>query len=236
MIDAKTLYPFPAHRSPLAPRKAATCCQTSQRCRVVNAHQEKADWIQEQNWFIAHRLVTQSQHHSNVPQELGCAPDILPHRGSFEPNREADTPMSPWERTHRFSGKQNQNCSAALSAMAKIGAALPKARAFRSPLGPGYSSFSWMSGAPDFSGRGPAPIFLFQATAHAQVWAHQVPLAATPAEPDLKNLHLLGMRRERVKPLIFISNKTRSCSSHFVISQIKCFATHNNDLISGSHN
>lgn len=66
---AKTLYPFPAHRSPLVPRKAATCCHSSQGSRVLNANQEKADWIQEQNGFIAHRLVTRSQQHSSVPQE-----------------------------------------------------------------------------------------------------------------------------------------------------------------------
>lgn len=66
---ARTHYPFPAHKSPLVPRKAATCCQSSQGSRVLNENQEKADWIQEQNWFITPRLVTRSQQRSSVPQE-----------------------------------------------------------------------------------------------------------------------------------------------------------------------
>lgn len=115
-----------------------------------------------------------------------------------------------------------------------------------------FPSCSWVQQplldvcSPWLFGRVPAPIFLLQATAvlvgrspnpaHPQIWAHQVLLATTPAEPDQKNPHLLGMRRERVWLLIFISNKTRSSSSWFVISQIKCFATYKNNLISGSHN
>lgn len=69
LTRAKTLYPFPAHRNPLVPRKAAPCCQSSQGYRVLNANQEKADWIQEQNWFLAHRLVTRAQQRSNMSQQ-----------------------------------------------------------------------------------------------------------------------------------------------------------------------
>lgn len=180
---AKPLYPFPAHRNLLVLRKAATCCQSSQGCRVLNANQAKAFRIQEQSWFIAHGLVTWSQQH---------APGIvmyswhLPHRGLFKANREAKVCMSPWGRTHRFSGKQNQDVfRSSVCNGRNWWAALSKAGAFSSPLAP-YSSFSWMSVAPDCSGRVPAPIFLFQATAvlvgrspnpaHPQIWVHQVPL------------------------------------------------------------
>lgn len=38
LTRAKTLYPSPAHRSPLVPTKAAACCQSSQGCRVWNAN------------------------------------------------------------------------------------------------------------------------------------------------------------------------------------------------------
>lgn len=67
--QAKSFYLFPAHTSPLVPWKLATCCQLSQGSRVLKANQEKADWIQKQNWFIAHRFETWSCQHSNMPQE-----------------------------------------------------------------------------------------------------------------------------------------------------------------------
>lgn len=96
-------------------------------------------------------------------------------------------------------------------------------------LGPGASLACLQSQT--FQGghlRVPAPIFLLQA---AVVLVKRLPSPAhpgfrcikclvltrssssSPSEPDQQNPDSLGMRKERIQPLIFISNKPRSCSA-----------------------